>query len=545
MPFNMGEPLAREIFTRADKNTDKKITLPELQAAADVAFKEADKNTDGVLDETELGGGLASVMPRPNFGPGGAAEAPKPGPRVTPAEVQNYPKAKLYEPTVLRTLFFEFEAKDWEAELSDFYRTDVEVPATLTVDGKKYANVGVHFRGTSSYFTVGAGSKRSFNVSIDHADAKQRLYGYKTLNLLNAHGDDSLLNTVLYSHIARQYMPAPDANIVKVVINGESWGLYTNVQQFDKKFLEQAFKSSKGARWKVKGSPGGGGGLDYIGDRLEDYKRRYEIKSEDNEADWKALVELCRVLTQTPVEELEEKLKPILDMDSLLWFLALDVALINNDGYWVRASDFCIYRDGKGKFHIVPHDMNESFSGAMGMGMGGGGRGGRGGPGGGPGGPGGPTTEPQKGPPPAGGGAGGPGGPGGPGMGPRGGGLELDPLVAMDDQRKPLRSRLLAVPALKKRYLAHLRTIAEESLDWKKLGPVVQQYCQLIENEVELDTKKLSSLEAFRRATADTAATDQPGRGRGPRASLRTFADARRQFLLNHAEIKKAVSQGE
>jgi hypothetical protein len=47
------------------------------------------------------------------------------------------------------------------------------------------------------------------------ADGKQRLYGYKNLNLLNAHEDASLLHTALYSHIARQYIPAPKANLVR------------------------------------------------------------------------------------------------------------------------------------------------------------------------------------------------------------------------------------------------------------------------------------------------------------------------------------------
>ena len=78
-------------------------------------------------------------------------------PKVSPADVKTYPDAPLYEPTVLRTLFLEFEDKDWEAELADFHGTDVEVPATLTVDGKKYPNVGVHFRGMSSYMGVPAG----------------------------------------------------------------------------------------------------------------------------------------------------------------------------------------------------------------------------------------------------------------------------------------------------------------------------------------------------------------------------------------------------
>ena len=58
-------------------------------------------------------------------------------------------------------VFLEFDNQDWEAELQDFHGTDVEVPATLTMDGKKYPNVGVHFRGMSSYMGVPAGSKRS------------------------------------------------------------------------------------------------------------------------------------------------------------------------------------------------------------------------------------------------------------------------------------------------------------------------------------------------------------------------------------------------
>src|SRR5262249_44833785 len=150
----------------------------------------------------------------------------KPGPRVTPAEVKNYPRAGLYEPTVLRTIFIDFEDKDWEAELADFYKTDVQVPATLTVDGKRHRDVGVHFRGMSSYFMVPAGYKRSLNLSLDFAHKKQRLYGYKTLNLLNGADDPTFLHTVLYAHVARQYIPAPKANLVKVVINGESWGIY-------------------------------------------------------------------------------------------------------------------------------------------------------------------------------------------------------------------------------------------------------------------------------------------------------------------------------
>lgn len=108
------------------------------------------------------------------------------------------------------------------------------------------------------------------------------------------------------------------------------------------------------------------------------------------------------------------------------------------------------------------------------------------------------------------------------------GGVDLDPLVGLNDPRKPLRSKLLNVPSIQQKYLARVREIAEKSLDWKNLGPVVAKYRALIQGEVEQDTKKLGSYAAFERVTAD-----QPEMTRGGREyPLRTFADERRKFLL-------------
>jgi spore coat protein CotH len=593
----------RKIVDEFDKNKDGWLNAEERKAAREVVKR------GGGFGKGGFGG------PKGGFGRG---ETGKPGPKVSPADVKNYPDSAMYEPGVLRTIFINFENSDWEQEMQDFHGTDVDVPATITLDGKKYANVGVHFRGMSSYMGVGMGSKRSLNLSFDMADSKQRVYGYKTLNLLNSHEDPSMMSTVLYSHIARQYIPAPKANFVKVVINGESWGIYGSVQQFDKVFLQENYKTTKGTRWKVRGSPGGRGGLEYFGDDPSAYKRVFEMKGKDNESAWKALINLCKVLNQTPADKLEAALKPILDIDGVLWFLALDVALINGDGYWTRASDYTLFLDEKGVFHVIPHDMNEAFR----PGMGGPGRGGPGGffrgppplgeimpqpvqdtlqlteaqkkqlaalqkevdgklekllteeqrkqfkemkdrgPGGPPGGPGGfgPPGGFPGGPPP-GGPAGGPPGPGGFPFGPPGGpggfgppgmgggrGVELDPLVGLDNARTPLRSKLLAVPALRAKYLANVKKIAQDSLDWKKLGPVVSQYRKLIEKEVDLDTRKLSSFEAFQRATDDNATGGAPGgpggpggfgRGPGQGMNLRSFAEQRQRYLLSHAEVKK------
>lgn len=489
----------------------------------------------GLLPATRPAGGFR-IFDGPGLGPGGRGgpggapfggrnrEPAKPGPKVSVEEVAKHAGKSLYATDVLRTLFFEFESEselensDWEAELTEFRNTDVDVPAKMIVDGKTYSPVGMHFRGASSFFGVSPGYKRSFNVAVDLTDGKQRLEGYKTLNLLNASGDPTFLGAVLYSHIARQYMPAPKVDLVKVVINGESWGIYQNAQQFNKQFLKEWFPSSKGIRWKAPGSPRGGAGLTYMGDDIEAYKRVLEIKEDngkDAEKGWKALVELCRTLNQTPPDKLEAALEPMLDIDGVLKFLALEMVLINSDGYWTRSSDYGLFLDEKGKFHVIPHDMNEAFQPGRGPGMGGMRLrvGGPGGPG-----PGGRGAAPVQ----RGGGG--------------GGGVQLDPLVGLDDASKPLRSKLLAVPALRERYLRHVRDIAQVWLDWKNLGPIVDQYAELIEKEVEADTRKLDSIEGFKSGVSEEMAPPEGGRRR---MSYKQFADARRKYLLEHPEIKK------
>ena len=208
-----------------------------------------------------------------------------------------------------RRLHWEFEDADWEQELMDFYKTDIDVPAKLTVDGKVLPDVGIHFRGMTSYMVVPKGKKHSINLSVNFVNKDQRVAGYRTLNLLNSNSDPTYLRTVLYHYVARQFFPAPKANFVRVVINGESWGIYANQQIFNKEFLQENYKTSKGARWKVPGHPGASGGLNYIGDNIADYKRHYEIKSADDDKAWKALIALCKTLDKTPLDKLEETLE--------------------------------------------------------------------------------------------------------------------------------------------------------------------------------------------------------------------------------------------
>jgi len=116
------------------------------------------------------------------------------------------------------------------------------------------------------------------------------------------------------------------------------------------------------------------------------------------------------------------------------------------------------------------------------------------------------------------------------------GAVDLDPFAGANDPDKALLSKLLAVPALRARYLAYIRDIAENWLDWKKIGPLITQWQSVIAADVKADTRKLFSTEAFTRSV--TVDNFEPGFGptAPPSLSLKSFMEQRRAYLLKYQE---------
>jgi hypothetical protein len=207
------------------------------------------------------------------------------------------------------------------------------------------------------------------------------------------------------------------------------------------------------------------------------------MKGKDDPEAWNRLIAATKALKHTPDEQVDAVMASFMDVDVMLRFLALDVALANQDGYWKDGSDFNLYLDPRGRFSALPHDANEGFR--------------------------------------SGGRSGGSGAP--------------DPLVALDDTNKALRHRLLAVPALRARYLIYIRDIADRWLDWERLGPIVERYRSLIEEDVARDTRKLDSTESFRRGIYGADDGSQLSA-----TTIKGFVELRRAALLSHPDVVRA-----
>ena len=331
------------LVSRFDQDGDGRLNAEERRAAREYAE--------------------AAGLTRTRWGSSGLGFAPDPGESVRPEEVTTHAATSLFDLDTVRTLFLTFENSDWERELMAFKSTDVDVPTTLMVDGRTYPQVGVQFHGNSSFQGVPIGFKHSLRLALDFVDEEQALAGHRTLLLLNAHEDPTFVRTVLAMQIAREYYPAPRANFVRVVINGESWGIYVNQEQFNSDMVRNLFADRGGARWKIHGTRGyQGGGLAYLGEAEGPYRQAYDLRTRDSRDSWSALIGLTRTLDRTAPDQLAQALSSQLDVDAALGFLAVENALVNTDGYWSKASDYNLYRDTSGRFHVLPYDVNGTFA---------------------------------------------------------------------------------------------------------------------------------------------------------------------------------------
>ena len=390
----------------------------------------------------------------------------------------------LFDVAVLRTLNLTFQKTNWLSLLKANYAKGSNLLANLEMNGTTNTGVGVRYRGNTSYTTTG--TKKSLNIEINYTNDSARLMGYRTINLINANGDESIMREPLYFNIMRAYTVCPRASFVRLTINGEYWGLYSFVEQENADLVKEWFPSNDGDRWRAPnmggatagggGGPGGGGGgggfsgggsaLTYLGTNLATYKSNYEIKTQNSTNAWEILRHATEVLNTTDTNALRDKVEDVLAVDRWLWFLAIENIFTDEDSYYYKGADYEFYHEPEsGRLHPIEHDGNESSVSAD---------------------------------------------------------VSLSPVQGTGNANRPVISRLLAIPELRQRYLAHMRTALEESVNPAVLAPVIEQYRALTLDAILKDTKKNYTMATY---TNDVAA-------------LKTFIQKRHTFLTNHAELR-------
>jgi spore coat protein CotH len=396
------------------------------------------------------------------------------------------PTSGLYDKTSVKNVYLNFAQPDYWTQLTTNYITETNIPATLIYEGTTYPNVGVRFRGNTSYTQIGTSQKKSFSIETDFVDVNQTLLGYNDLKLNNAHQDATFMREVLFCRMAARHTPIAKGNYIHLFLNNQDWGIYPNVQSVDKTFLNEWFLSNDGARFRATtetpSSPGGGpswgdgtAGMNYLGATATDatYQQYYSLKSNDVVANpWQALIDACYSLSTTTSSNLET-IKTKIDIDKVLWHMACENIFTDDDSYVMKGKmDYMVYFEPEtGRTTSLEYDGNSSFQINA-------------------------ATSANWG-----------------------------PFKNVTNANYPLLNKLISVPELRQRYLAHYRTILNETFTTANATAIVDEIDAQISALVAADTKKLYTTAQYTSGVP----------------TLKSFVTNRRNFLLSNAEVAQVA----
>jgi hypothetical protein len=387
----------------------------------------------------------------------------------------------LYDKTSVKTVYLNFAQSNYWTLLTNNYASETNIPATMIYDGTTLENVGVRFRGNTSYMQIGSSQKKSFAIETDFVNPDLEILGYNDLKFNNAHQDPTFMREVLYNRMAVRHTPIAKGNYIHLYINNQDWGLYANIQSPEKKFLKEWFQSNDGARFRATtentGTPNpnwgdGTAGMNYISSDTLAYKNYYSLKSSEVGYPWQKLLDACYALSQSSAT-VYATLKNKIDIDKALWFLAVENIFTDDDSYIMKGKmDYMVYYEPEtGRTIPLEYDGNSTFQ----------------------------TSAATS--------------------------SNWNPFKNATNANYPLLYKLLNIPEYRQRYLAHYRTILNETFTTTNANALIDEIHAQIGALVAADPKKLYTTAEY--------TSGYP--------LLKTFVANRRTFLLSNTEVAQVA----
>lgn len=354
----------------------------------------------------------------------------------------------------IRTIEINFYDPNYDSILQSNWElgTGLNLPASIQLsNGEYYDSVGVRYKGNSTFSIAQSLQNPKFPLNIDVNDyiPGQTLMNIKDIKLANAFLDPTFCKEITGLNIYRNYLPSPEANLIKVYVQGVYLGLYVNTESINKQFLNKHFNENDGVFFKCDPvqqfgqiGPAGNADLGWRGTDTTLYYNDYDLKSPTG---WTEMRDLIYTLNFTP-----ELIDSVLNVDRVLWAFAANTVTANLDTYnGLFQHNYYMYQTQDGLFQMIPWDLSESFEGAV-LGY---------------------TQTPDS-------------------M------YEYDPYQGFNCLNTPLVTRLIANTSTKysKIYTAHVRTILEEKLDSLAIKGFIDPIQSQALPAVNADTNKLFSL---------------------------------------------------
>lgn len=325
------ELLAPVVMSLADADRDGELTSRELVTLGNRWFQAWDKETTGKLSEKQFTAGMNTVL-----SPVGG------GMNLVGAEGKRNGIASVFG------IEYEFAHADLEFE------------------GQTIKDVAIRCKGNGTFLELGDNPKRSFKVDLDKYLKGNKLAGVTSFNLQNNITDVSWMNEILAYRLFRDaQVPAPRTAYAKVFItvagkfNRQYYGLYTLSENVDQHFAEtQLGTTQRGTFFKpVTPSLFADHGADWAA-----YNQMYDPKTKPNDAQKKAVTDLCRLVTQADDKEFNSRIGDMIDIPEFARYMAVLVYLSDLDGILGPGQNLYLFLHPETKkFVFIPWDQDHSW----------------------------------------------------------------------------------------------------------------------------------------------------------------------------------------
>ena len=225
-----------------------------------------------------------------------------------------------------------------------------EFTARVTIDGESMDKVIVRKKGY-----MGSLSPSIPSLKLDFNDLqKGRTYQNSSRMTLNNNRQDpsNARQCMAYDQFREAGIAAPRCNYARVTVNGETLGVFTNVEPLKKPFLTRAFGNDEGNQYEAQTAD--------FGTWLS---QRFEKKTNEKENDRSDLQAVAEALA-LPDEQMLNVLPQLVDVDQFIRFWAVETLLGAWDSATGNANNFHIYRNPEdGLFHFIPWGADTAFRG--------------------------------------------------------------------------------------------------------------------------------------------------------------------------------------
>lgn len=266
----------------------------------------------------------------------------------------------------LHTIRLVINPRDWEELRANFQLNDY-YPAHFGWEDQVARNVGIRSRGTGSR----SGTKPGLRVDFNIYDVAQQFLGLKSVVLRNNVQNPTHLHERLGMQLfARLGLPAPRQAHARLYVNDEYVGLYSIVENVDKKFLARHFNQDNGYLYEYDYDP-------------EDRPYRFESRgsspsaylpkpfkpaTHETDPDPRPLAEMVRVIAEASNAEFPRAIARYVDVDRRMIHTAIESVLSEVDGFVgdYGMNNFFLYRfEGGTRSTILPWDKSEAFKGGV------------------------------------------------------------------------------------------------------------------------------------------------------------------------------------